>query len=42
VVTDDGHHADLVARGLARQADFTWPRTAAATAYVHRRLLGSG
>ena len=35
LVTDDAHHAEMRARGLIRQADFTWSRTAAATAAVY-------
>jgi glycosyltransferase involved in cell wall biosynthesis len=39
LLADDALRDRLVAAGLARAADFTWARTAAATAGVYRDLL---
>ena len=39
VLADDALRDRLVAAGLARAADFTWARTAAATAGVYREAL---
>jgi glycosyltransferase involved in cell wall biosynthesis len=40
VLTDEGIRSDLVARGLARAAEFTWTETARQTLAVYRRVLG--
>ena len=40
VLHDEEIHADLVARGLARAADFTWRECARAHARVYRELAG--
>jgi glycosyltransferase involved in cell wall biosynthesis len=39
VLDDDALRESLVAAGLARAAEFTWARTAAATAGVYRDAL---
>ena len=40
VASDPDYRADLARRALARAADFSWRRTAAATAAVYRALAG--
>jgi glycosyltransferase involved in cell wall biosynthesis len=40
ILTDEGLRADLVARGLARAACFSWSETARQTLAVYRRALG--
>lgn len=38
VLTSDARRADLIARGLARAAEYPWSRTAAATLRVYREV----
>jgi starch synthase len=40
VLRDPGLAGDLSRRGLGRAAQFTWARTAAATADLYRAVLG--
>lgn len=40
VLTDEAFREDLVARGLARAAEFTWARAAENTCNVYRKVLG--
>ena len=42
VLTDDAMANDLRTRGLARAAEFTWARTAAATEQVYRLVTERG
>jgi alpha-1,3-rhamnosyl/mannosyltransferase len=39
LLADDGARDELVRRGLARAADYSWERTAHETAAVYRELL---
>ena len=41
VATDPGFRADMVRRALSRSDDFSWRRTAEATAAVYRELVAS-
>lgn len=42
VLSDEALRVDLVSRGLARAAGFTWHRTAEGTAAAYRRVLDGG
>jgi alpha-1,3-rhamnosyl/mannosyltransferase len=42
LLSDDALREQLVSRGRARAATFTWERTAAATLASYRRAIGSG